>query len=62
MGRWCFVSVGSFRRFPGIMVDIYKKGRKMRARTLKKKIIALLGVGDLAGVLALQEKYPNYQL
>lgn len=34
----------------------------MRERVLKKNIITLLAGGDLAGVIALQEKYPRYQL
>jgi hypothetical protein len=34
----------------------------MRQRALKKHVITLLDSSDLAGVLALQENYPKYQL
>ncbi|MCA1765286.1 MAG: HEAT repeat domain-containing protein [Desulfobulbaceae bacterium] len=34
----------------------------MRNRALKKSIISMLADGDLAGLLALQDKYPRHQL
>ncbi|MFO7606809.1 MAG: HEAT repeat domain-containing protein [Desulfurivibrionaceae bacterium] len=34
----------------------------MRNRTLKKSIISMLAAGDLAGILALQDKYPRHHL
>lgn len=34
----------------------------MRERALKKNILTLLDVGNMAGVLALQENYPKHQL